>query len=235
MRKNTKRVLAVGAGFMLAAGGAVGASAATGVVTPQTDTHVYFCYNNKDSSKNYILTHRPLRACMPGYSRVVALSDQFKVQNGKDGADGKDGTDGKDGADGAPGLANVNVNGPYPGATQLQGGATNSTDKWVGDGGHKQYKSWVTCAPGQTAISGGFGRGDEGDAATHNLQIVSSQPAQIKDGVITSETGDYTPIAGDPNGAFVPNGWLVEGYNNAADGELIVRPFVTCADTATTK
>jgi len=38
----------------------------------------------------------------------------------------------------------------------------------------------------------------------------------------------YTPIEGDEDGSYVPNGWLVEGFNNGTS-ELIVRPHVICA------
>jgi hypothetical protein len=82
----------------------------------------------------------------------------------------------------------------------------------------------VECAKGKIPIGGGFSRADEGPQAEHGIQIVSSRPAQIKDGQEV-----YEPIKGDPDGSFVPNAWLVEGYNNNPGGQLIVRPWATCA------
>jgi len=156
---------------------------------------------------------------------------------GETGAKGATGATGAQGPQGAPGLSDVSVDGPYPGATELQDvvsdGRWNSTAKWVGDGGATLYQSWVRCADNKVAIAGGFSRADEGAVAFHGLQIVSSNPAQIeKSGAIVSQTGGpgFTPIAGDAAGSFVPNGWLVEGFNNNTDGVgLIVRPWVVCA------
>ena len=69
-------------------------------------------------------------------------------------------------------------------------------------------------------------------AANRGLQIVSSAPAQIVGGEVVSSTGGagFTPTPGDPAFSFKPNGWLVEGYNNNASGELVVRPWVVCAE-----
>ena len=102
----------------------------------------------------------------------------------------------------------------------------NSTAMWLGDSGATLQQSWVRCADGKVAIGGGFSRADEAVSAFKELQIVSSIPAQItNDGTLA-----YTPIAGDAAGAFVPNGWLVEGFNNNATGvDLVVRPWVVCA------
>jgi len=113
--------------------------------------------------------------------------------------------------------------GPYPGATQLQDG-DNSTDKWLGDEGASFQQSWVMCPEGKTAIGGGFSRADEGPAAYKHLQVVTSQPVQVVDG----NPQAYTPIEGDEDGSYVPNGWLVEGFNNGTS-DLIVRPHVICA------
>ncbi len=41
----------------------------------------------------------------------------------------------------------------------------------------------------------------------------------------------YSAIDGDNAGSFVPNAWLVEGYN-FSDQDLIVRPWVICAKVA---
>ncbi|MGH3334070.1 MAG: hypothetical protein ACRDPJ_22475 [Nocardioidaceae bacterium] len=119
-------------------------------------------------------------------------------------------------------LSEFEADGPYPGATNLQEG-DNSDKAWTGDGGATLQKSWVSCPDGQVAIGGGFSRADEGPAAIHGLQIVSSQPTQIKDGQEV-----YEPVKDDPDGSFVPNAWLVEGFNNNDSGELIVRPWVNC-------
>ncbi|MFZ0323171.1 MAG: hypothetical protein WAN48_03445 [Actinomycetes bacterium] len=113
--------------------------------------------------------------------------------------------------------------GHYPGVTHLDNG-DNSMAKWTADEGATLQSSWVMCAPGKTAIGGGFSRADEGVAAYRDLQIVTSRPAQFKGGEEV-----YNAIAGDPDGSFVPNAWLVEGFNNAVSGDVIVRPWVVCA------
>ena len=119
-------------------------------------------------------------------------------------------------------LRNLESDGPYPGATNLQQG-DNSESTWTGDEGLALQSSWVQCAEGKTAIGGGFSRADDSEAAIHDLQIVTSRPAQFQGGV---EVG--VPIPGDVDSSFVPNAWLVEGFNNGASGELIVRPWVVC-------
>lgn len=121
------------------------------------------------------------------------------------------------------GGSELESDGPYPGATELQDG-DNSTDKWVGDEGASFQQSWVMCPEGKTAIGGGFSRADEGPAAFKHLQVVTSQPVQIVNG----NPQAYTPIEGDVDGSYVPNGWLVEGFNNGTT-DLIVRPHVICA------
>lgn len=123
-------------------------------------------------------------------------------------------------------VTGLESDGPYPGATQLQDGA-NSTAKWVANGGATLQKSWVMCPAGKVAIGGGYSRADESVSAFKDLQIVTSSPTQIKDGAQI-----YTPITGDADGSFVPNAWLVEGFNNASESvgtDLIVRPHVICA------
>ena len=57
-----------------------------------------------------------------------------------------------------------------------------------------------------------------------NVQIVTSVPATIRSGVVVD-----TPIKNDPDMSIRPNGWLVEGFNNAATGDMSVRPWVVCA------
>ena len=149
-----------------------------------------------------------------------------KGDTGKAGPEGLKGDQGPMGPMGPAGLAGVSTDGPYPGATQLgnyPGGRLNSTQMWVGDGGATLQQSWVKCGTGKIAIGGGFG--DNDGAGQNALNIVTSVPTQIDShGNIA-----YTPIASDPAGSFVPNGWLVEGYNNNTDGSLIVRPWVVCA------
>ena len=120
-------------------------------------------------------------------------------------------------------LRHLESDGPYPGVTHLDNG-DNSTALWAADEGATLQSSWVMCAPGKTAIGGGFSRADEGVAAYRDLQIVSSRPAQFKGGKEV-----YDAIAGDPDGSFVPNAWLVEGFNNAVSGDVVVRPWVVCA------
>ena len=109
----------------------------------------------------------------------------------------------------------------------------NSTATWLGDGGVMLQQSWVRCADGKVALGGGFSHADEAVSPFKGLQIVSSNPAQITaEGEVVSLTGGtgFTPITGDAAGAFQPNGWLVEGFNNNPTGvDLIVRPWVVCA------
>jgi hypothetical protein len=162
-----------------------------------------------------------------GQVRLSDINDRAERQlRGRNGKDGVDGADGKDGAKGEPGVSNIEADGPYPGATNLTNG-DNSTDKWLAGKPTELQSSWVMCAPGKVALGGGFSRADEGAAAFKGLQVVTSQPVQVVDG----NPQAYTPIEGDADGSFVPNGWLVEGFNNG-DTDLIVRPHVVCADVA---
>ena len=147
------------------------------------------------------------------------------IEDVEDGSlQGEQGPQGEKGEKGDPGLSELESDGPYPGATQLQDG-DNSSEKWVGDEGASLQSSWVMCPEDKTAIGGGYSRADEGPAAFKGLQIVTSQPVQVVDG----NPQAYTPIEGDVDGSYVPNGWLVEGFNNNDSGELIVRPHVVCA------
>jgi F0F1-type ATP synthase membrane subunit c/vacuolar-type H+-ATPase subunit K len=121
-------------------------------------------------------------------------------------------------------VTNLEVDGPYPGLTNLIEG-DNSQAMWVGDGGATLQRSWVMCMPGKVAIAGGFSPAEYSAAVMHDLQIVTSRPAQFEDGV---EVG--VPIAGDVDQSFVANAWLVEGFNNAVGGDDVsVRPWVVCA------
>lgn len=84
------------------------------------------------------------------------------------------------------------------------------------------------CPTGKTALGGGFGDNDGG--GQNNLNIVSSVPTQVRPVAGGGFELFYQPIAGDAAGSFVPNAWLVEGFNNNTSGELIVRPHVICAE-----
>lgn len=64
------------------------------------------------------------------------------------------------------------------------------------------------------------------------LNIVTFAPAQVRPAAGGGFEFFYQPIAGDAAGSFVPNAWLVEGFNNNTSGELIVRPHVICAEVA---
>lgn len=153
---------------------------------------------------------------------------------GASGPVGPAGAIGPQGPQGPKGLLNLESDGPYPGATQLQDGA-NSTEPWTEAGNgvvrSGMNASWVMCPAGKVALGGGFSRGDESPADFRQLQIVTSQPTQIAkvDGTYQIV---YNPINGDADGSFVPNAWLVEGFYGIADrvsGTMIVRPHVVCA------
>jgi hypothetical protein len=116
----------------------------------------------------------------------------------------------------------LEADGAYPGLLQLQQGQ-NSTALWAGDSGGTLQTSWVRCARGKSATGGGFGQNDGALSAIKSLQIVSSVPATIKQGVVVD-----TAIPGDPDGSIRPNGWVVEGFNNGTTA-LSVRPWVVCA------
>jgi Collagen triple helix repeat (20 copies) len=146
---------------------------------------------------------------------------------GPTGATGASGPQGDRGERGWPGISNVEADGPYPGRPDPQNnlhgdqGGQSST-MWAADGTLQQ--SWVMCAPGKVALGGGFG---QDDVQTSELRIVTSTPVQIAHGMTYLEDPSvYQPI--DPEGSFVPNGWLVQGYN-LSDHARIVRPWVICA------
>jgi hypothetical protein len=48
--------------------------------------------------------------------------------------------------------------------------------------------------------------------------------------VIGGQIG-YEPIEGDAAGSVKPNGWLVQGFYEGAEG-VVVRPWVICAKVA---
>jgi len=139
--------------------------------------------------------------------------------------------------DGTDGVAALESDGARPGATQLSefpGNGANSTAVWTAGPAGVFHTSWVACPEGKTALGGGYGRDTDTGAAVRGLQVVTSSPAQIDPALEddpatpTDERIVYTPIEGDAAGSFVPNGWLVEGFNNG-NTDLIVRPWVICA------
>ncbi len=143
----------------------------------------------------------------------------------------------QDGADGSDGVAQLESDGARPGATQLAdnpGNGANSTEVWTAGPAGAFHTSWVACPDGKTALGGGFSRDTDTGAAVKGLQVVTSSPAQIDPALEDDPTTTaderivYTPIEGDAAGSFVPNGWLVEGFNNG-NTDLIVRPWVICA------
>lgn len=130
------------------------------------------------------------------------------------------------------GFKNLETDGPYPGATDLgsmENQGDNSHTLWAHDG--TRQTSWVQCAPGKVALGGGFNlASDAGDAAAKAVQVVVSEPTQVKDGkTLYDDPTVYQPIPGDEAGSFVPNGWLVQGFNTGTT-DVVVRPWVVCAD-----
>lgn len=126
------------------------------------------------------------------------------------------------------GVSGVESDGPYPGTTDLgsmDNQGDNSKAKVPADG--KRHTVWVQCAPGKVALGGGFRlAADQTQQAAQDMDVLASEPTQIKDGDVT-----YQPIDGDAAGSFVPNGWLVDVVNNG-DSDQTVRPWVTCAKAA---
>ena len=150
-----------------------------------------------------------------------------KGDKGQQGDNGATGAKGDKGEQGRPGVSGLEADGPYPSLTQLStypDAGANSTAAWTSDPtGSTLQQSWVMCAPGKTALGGGFG---QDDTQTSKLIIVTSVPAYIdKDGNVDPAT---TPQA-DAEGSIIPNGWLVQGYNESAS-DLVVRPWVICAE-----
>jgi hypothetical protein len=142
---------------------------------------------------------------------------------GDNGTKGDRGDKGETGPQGPPGLSNLEADGPYPGLTQLgdyANAGANSTAMWAS--GSTLQQSWVMCAPGKVAVGGGFG---QNDVQSDKLIIVTSAPAYIDGAGNVDPPG--TP-AKDAEGSIVPNGWLVQGYNESGQN-LVVRPWVICA------
>lgn len=132
------------------------------------------------------------------------------------------------------GFKNLETDGPYPGVPSLDLGSMenqgdNSDSLWAHDG--SRQTSWVECAPGKVALGGGFNlASDAGDVAAKTVQVVVSEPTQVEGGKTIYDDGSiYHPIPGDEAGSFVPNGWLVQGFNTGTT-DVVVRPWVICAD-----
>jgi hypothetical protein len=147
---------------------------------------------------------------------------------------GEQGGVGPQGPKGADGVANLEADGPYPGAgipplQDFEGQGAQSTALWANDG---LQTSWVMCPEGKSAMGGGFSAGaDDTRAAKEAVHIVSSEPAQYR--ATESRFGPvYEPIEGDAAGSFLPNAWVVQGYYTG-EGDTVVRPWVTCAEVGT--
>jgi hypothetical protein len=149
---------------------------------------------------------------------------------GLTGAQGPKGDKGDMGPQGPPGLSNVETDGPYPGGDipplNSDAAGYQSISKWANGGTVQQ--SWVVCPVGKVALGGGFGpNGDLSTApndSSGDVKIISSAPVEFSEDA--SGTWNYQPIDGE--GSFVPNGWLVQGFNNSAQ-PVVVRPWVICA------
>jgi hypothetical protein len=121
-------------------------------------------------------------------------------------------------------VTDVEADGPYPGETVLQEGS-NSTSKVTAGGGLQTV--WVACPEGQVALGGGFTlAADAGKAAAEAVTVQESAPTQVENGAIV-----YNPVAGDPDGSFLPNAWSVTAANDGAS-DVVVRPHVICATVA---
>ena len=148
---------------------------------------------------------------------------------GDQGLKGDTGAKGDTGPQGPPGVSALETDAPYPGRPDPQNNLSGdqgdqSTAAWSHDG--TLQTSWVMCAPGKVALGGGFG---QNDVQSDQLVIVTSSPVQVENGkTYFDDPSVYKPIAGDPVGSFVPNGWIVQGYNHSGQ-DLIVRPWVICA------
>jgi hypothetical protein len=116
-------------------------------------------------------------------------------------------------------VTQVEADGPYPGATDLgdlEGQGDNSDALVPGDSGAAAHEVWVKCAPGKTALGGGFTlAADASLAAKKAVQVVASEPLGAA-------------IAGDAAQSVKPTGWRVEVINNGA-ADVVVRPWVSCA------
>ena len=115
-----------------------------------------------------------------------ATGEQGK--KGDKGDPGDRGDKGDKGDQGKPGISNLETDGPYPGRPDPENNLSGdqgdqSTKLWSHDG--TLQTSWVMCAPGKTALGGGFG---QDDAQTDQLVIVTSSPARSRTARPTSMT-----------------------------------------------
>lgn len=137
-------------------------------------------------------------------------------------------------------VVDLQADGPYPGRTDtenllqnLHAGTEHGSGAPLSEGaqsvgkwqpGTAKQQSWAMCPTGAVVLSGGFGQNDGDDS---KLRVVTSAPVQIvkdNDGFHLA----YKPIPGDLAGSFVPNGWLVEGYNEGTEA-VEMRPHMVCA------
>jgi hypothetical protein len=147
---------------------------------------------------------------------------------GQQGARGEQGTKGDKGDKGDSHITNLEADGPYPGSALVplhgdQGG--QSTAMWTHGTPTLLQQSWVMCAPGKVALGGGFG---QNDLQSDQLVIVGSSPINV------NAAGELYPAGSTPTdnegSLLAPNGWLVQGYNQDPVNDLIVRPWVICAN-----
>jgi hypothetical protein len=168
------------------------------------------------------VTGSPTLICAPVPSSPTAYRwRQIVAAKGPAGPAGPKGAPGPAGKDGKNGVTDLQADGPYPGATKVEGG--NSSTEWAA--GDKKQTAWVRCPAGKKAIGGGFSVGDQGDAVYRKVQVVSSYPYSL------DEKGDFDKDGVLPNkdGSLLPNAWVVEGFYNADTGTALIRPWVICA------
>lgn len=93
---------------------------------------------------------------------------------------------------------------------------------------------WTACAPGESAVGGGFRIGDLSqesfntgkDIAYPNLQVIASEAAYYKSGEGLVNGGEAAPV--NDNKSFRPNAWAVT-VHNASDHDSVARAQVVCA------
>jgi len=157
-----------------------------------------------------------------------------KGDTGANGDAGPAGPQGEQGDRGKPGISHLETDGPYPGGDAygvkplqeygVENAGAQSTKAWAGDG--TLQTSWVMCPVGKAALGGGFGLND---FPTDQMNIVTSAPIQVDPATLKTFLEDGTVFqAIDEEYSFVPNGWMVQGYNHTGK-DLIVRPWVICA------
>jgi hypothetical protein len=140
------------------------------------------------------------------------------------------GTDGKPGDPGAPGVSGLHADAPY--GKNLPG--QDSSDTAIPAG--KTAVIWTACAPGESALGGGYRIGDlanesfaTGDTVAYpSLQVIASEAAFYKDGKLVNGA-EAAPV--NANLSFAPNAWAVT-VHNADDKASVARAWVTCAKVA---